>query len=126
MLHQRRGVEPHGFVEQVSAIIACAASAHGSCTVVRVPRYSLFGVLGTVFAAWCVCFCFDLWLHLACGTCRLDASLDVARGFGFACLPPTSLFGVLSGVLSIEACVRLVAAGPHGLPGRSSHALTHR
>ena len=46
MLHQRRGVEPHGFVEQVSAIIACIASVHGSCTVVRVPRYSLFGVFG--------------------------------------------------------------------------------
>ena len=26
----------------------------------------------------CVCFC---CLHLACGTCRWDAALDVARGF---------------------------------------------
>ena len=48
------------------------------------------------------------------GRARLAGSFHASLALGF------------NGVLPIEACVRLVATGPPGLPGRSSHTLTHR
>ena len=60
----------------------------------------------------------ERWWHSFHGSIRcrvwLDGSFYSSLALGF------------DGVLSIQACVLLVATGPPGLPGRSSHALAHR